>query len=253
MPVPVQDIIDQMRFALDAEGQDYYDDNRDFIPSINASVRWLVNVINQAIGENKVSEEVLVDLSTVDVFYTSKNSRVSLNVFPSEVWTIIGVYPKPVVDDTGNAYTPPVSNINSAHRTDKYFIESEYSCKRLNAEEWNENSDNPFEAGYKKADLNCPDVLDFAYVGPKNYGSNGSGLTREIEIRPYIPEENVAVEYIRKHDKITLVTDDVEFPDTLFQMIFNRALKYIAYKQGDQTNLFAVTSEDIEQLINSVT
>lgn len=251
MPIPVQDIIDQMRFALDAEGQDYYDDDRDFIPSINASVRWMVSVINQALGQQKVGEEVLRDLLTVRVCYTNVASRVSLNVFPEEVWTIVGVYPRPELGDIiGQVWTPPVSNIDSSLRNDKYFIKSDYSCKRLTSEEWN-NSGNPFEAGYTGLDADCEGLLDFAYSGPRNYGASGSGLSREIEIRPYIPEENVAIEYVRKHNRITLVTDDVEFPETLFQMIFNKALKYISYKQTDGTNLFTVADDDIALLINS--
>ena len=32
-------------------------------------------------------------------------------------------------------------------------------------------------------------------------------------------------------------------------MLFDKALNYIAYKQGDQTNIYSVTNQDVQQLI----
>jgi hypothetical protein len=46
------------------------------------------------------------------------------------------------------------------------------------------------------------------------------------------------------------LADEISFPHSVFQLLFDKALNYIAYKQGDQTNLFGVTSQDINQLLN---
>jgi hypothetical protein len=241
-----------MRFALDAEGNDYYDDARDIIPSINASVKWLTSVINIAIGQNKAGEEIFRDLSIVGVFQTSKDSRISLNVFPHEPWTIIGVYPIPTTDSTGRTYTPPSNLDASSYRTDLYYVDSEKSCKRLTSEEWNDNRGNPFEAGYI-GNASCPELADYAYLAPKNYLSDSSStIDREIEIRPNLISKLAAVEYVKKPTVVTALTDSIEFPDSLFQMLFNRALKYIGYKQGDGTTLDTVTDKDLQLLINAV-
>ena len=70
MPILGQDMASQMRFALDAEGADHYDDALDIIPAINSAVRWLENVINIALGEKKIGEEIFQDLTTAGVFQT---------------------------------------------------------------------------------------------------------------------------------------------------------------------------------------
>jgi len=86
----------QLRFALDAENSDHYRDDMDIIPAINAAVKWLTSVVNSAYGQDKIGEEFFRELSTSGVFLTSDTSRVSLEIFPSEVWSILAVYPKPI-------------------------------------------------------------------------------------------------------------------------------------------------------------
>ena len=76
MPILAQTLADQMRFALDAEGADHYDDTLDIIPAINAAMKWLNNVISIAFGQRKIGEEIFQDISTTGVFQTSKDSRI---------------------------------------------------------------------------------------------------------------------------------------------------------------------------------
>jgi len=49
---------------------------------------------------------------------------------------------------------------------------------------------------------------------------------------------------------ITNLSQNVEFPNSVFQLLFDKALNYIAYKQGDQTNIYGVTAQDIQQLLS---
>lgn len=256
MPISTQDVRDQMLFALDAEGSDYYDDARDIIPAINASIKWLTNVVNIALGKNKSAEEVFRDISIVKVFQTSEDSRISLDVFPHPVWTILAVYPLPETKSTTvTAGSPPATVKNSIHRPDLYHVTAEFSCKRLTSEEWIDNKTNPFEAGYTGTSQLCPDLLDYAYLSPKNYDpvNPANNITREIEVRPIINQGLVTIEYVKQPTVIAVLGDDIDFPATTFQMIFDKALQYIAYKQGDQTNLYSVTSQDINTLINAIT
>tara|TARA_R110002020_G_scaffold148779_5_gene324850 strand:- start:18080 stop:18841 length:762 start_codon:yes stop_codon:yes gene_type:complete len=252
MPILAQDMANSMRFALDAEGAEHYDDTLDIIPAINAAQRWLVNVLNIALGEKKIGEEIFQDISTARVFQTTKDSRISFSVFPEEVWTILAIYPLPETGGTGQSFTPPTENYKSALRTDLYHITSDNDAKRLTTEEWISNKDNPFEAGYLQTSI-CPDIQEYAYLSPINYFPDGTTtVNREIEIRPLLNQKNVTVVWARKPTIITALTDNIEFPDTAFQTIFNKALQYISYKQGDQTNLNSITTQDISLLIKSI-
>jgi hypothetical protein len=85
--IQVQELRNQLAFALDAEGSDHYRDDLDYIPAINASVKWLTNVINSALGTDKFGEEFFRDLTYSGVFKTDNSSRVSLNVFPT--WSLV--------------------------------------------------------------------------------------------------------------------------------------------------------------------
>jgi len=252
MPILGQDMANQIRFALDAEGADHYDDALDIIPAINASVKWLVNVINIALGEKKIGEEILQDLTTAGVFQTSKDSRVSFSVFPDPVWTILAIYPLPTTETTGMAFTPVVDPKNSAYRNDLYHVSSDNDCKRLTVEEWSSNRGNPFEAGYEGSAI-CDELKEYAYLAPINYSPNGTGIIdRELEVRPALNQQLTTIIWAKAPTPITSLAQDIEFPQTAFQVLFNKALQYIAYKQGDGTSLHSITSQDIQLLIQSI-
>ena len=252
MPILAQTLADQMRFALDAEGADHYNDTLDIIPAINASMKWLNNVMSLAFGQKKIGEEIFQDISTAGVFQTSKASRISFSVFPEPVWTILAIMPSPTTDTTGQIFTPPASTKNSAYRNDLYHIASEFDAKRLTIEEWTINRNNPFEAGYDGTVI-CDALKEYAYTAPANYSPLGTNtIDREIEIRPALNQKLVTVFWAKKPTPITSLADFIEFPDTAFQTLFNKALQYISYKQGDQTTLNTVTNQDIQILLQSI-
>ena len=252
MPILAQTLADQMRFALDAEGADHYDDALDIIPAINASMKWLNNLITMALGQKKIGEEVFQDISISRVFQTSKDSRISLSVFPDSVWTILAVFPEPSTDGTGQIFVPPVSSTYSALRNDLYHVTSEKDAKRLTVEEWVINKGNPFEAGYE-GDSICDELKEFAYLAPINYSPLGTDtIDREIEIRPALDQKLVTVVYAKQPTPITALVDFIEFPDTAFQTLFNKSLQYISYKQGDGTSLNTITTQDIQLLVQSI-
>ena len=57
-----------MAFALDAEGSDYYRDDLDYIPAINAAIQWLTSVVNLALGGDKLGEEFFRDIAFSGIF-----------------------------------------------------------------------------------------------------------------------------------------------------------------------------------------
>lgn len=245
-----QELRNQIRFALDAENSDHYRDDLDIIPAINAAVKWLTSVVNAAYGQNKLGEEFFRELSSSGVFLTSNTSRVSLSVFPNEVWSILGIYANPTTRDIPGVPVPVTSDKNrSYYLPNKLHLSSTDPCKRLNIEEWATNYDNPFEAGYQGNQI-CDSLKLYAYLNPINYqGYSPSYLTQELEIRPSSQNKEITIFWAKKPSQIVNLSDEINFPYSVFQLLFDKSLNYIAYKQGDQTNIYGVTSQDIQQLL----
>ena len=138
----------------------------------------------------------------------------------------------------------------SYFRPDRVFVSADLDCKRLNIEEWANNKKNPFEAGYDGSEL-CNGLKRYAYLNPINHrNSNTNNLhSEEIEIRPSVANDFVVVFWIKKPVPITDLSENIEFPNSCFQLLFEKALNYISYKQGDQTNIYTVSDRDINQLL----
>ena len=229
----------QLAFALDAEGSDHYRDDLDYIPAINGAIRWLTAVVSSAYGQDKFSEEFFRDLTNSGVFLTNNNSRVFLSSFPSEVWTILAVYVKPDVEVDALLPVPATPDTKqSYYLSNLIHVSSADDCKRLNLEEWAVTKNNPLEDGYDGNQL-CEGLKYYAYMLSTNM----------IEVRPAIANGYTTIFWVKKPTPITTITDDIEFPSSVFQLLFDKALNYISYKQGDQTNLYSVSSQDIQQLL----
>lgn len=251
--IQVQELRNQLAFALDAEGSDHYRDDLDYIPAINAAVKWLTNVINSQLGKDKIGEEFFRDLTYSGVFKTDDCSRVSLDTFPSEVWSILSIYVDPETREIEGQTAPTTDDDTISYFQNHLLHKGAYkSCKRLSIEEWATNRSNPFENGYDGDQLSdC--LKQYAYLNPINYENTNQGATaKEVEIRPAIVNDNVTIFWVKKPEVITAITDEIEFPDSVFQLLYNKALSYIAYKQGDQTNVYSVTREDIALLLNVI-
>jgi len=243
----------QLAFALDAEGSDHYRDDLDYIPAINAAIKWVVAIINSAMGENKVSEEFFAELAYSGVFKTTNTSRVSFNVFPSEVWTLLAIYAKPELELIQGIPTTSTPDLKQSYFIgEQLHVTSSHSCKRLTLEEWAFDRKNPFEAGYEGNAI-CGEVAQYAYLSPINYQGNSTSLkSQEIEIRPKVVNDYVTIFWAKTPNLITSINDNIEFPNSVFQLLFDKALNYISYKQGDQTNIYSVSSNDVQQLIGLI-
>jgi hypothetical protein len=249
--ISAQELRNQMAFALDAEGSDYYRDDLDYIPAINASIKWMTSVVNLTLGEDKLGEEFFRDIAYSGIFQTNNYSRISLTTFPTEPWTILAVYPRPVTDTINNNF-PSVLQTESAYRPDLVYVNSTQDCKRLTIEEWSRNRENPFEAGYEGTSIATP-LIKYAYLAPYNHtNSNTGNRSQEIEIRPAIPNQLAAIFWVKKPEPITSLSDNIEFPSSVFQLLFDKALQYIALKQGDGTTIFTATASDMQLLLKSL-
>ncbi len=246
--ISVQTVVDRMKSVLDAEGSDRYLFDQDFKPAINSSIDWLVSVFNSAFSDSKLSEEDLRELVKTTIWQTNAYSRIFLNELDLgyKIWSILAVYPKPTITPTT---TPPVlpSPEISTFMGGISYLSSSNSAKRLTIEKWNKNDKNVFSAGNS---ILTGSLESYAYLGHIDYRSstyNSGG--EEIEIRPSLNGEFVGVALLKSPDKISSISDSIEFPETILDLLFQKALNFVAYKQGDRTSLYSVTNQDIATLV----
>ena len=74
-------------------------------------------------------------------------------------------------------------------------------------------------------------------------------IVEEIEIRPYLDNQLVAVTYLVTPKQITADTDTISFPQTMKNLLIDKALNFIYLKQGDGTNLYSITEREISTLV----
>jgi len=251
--IQAQELRDQLAFALDAEGSDHYIDDLDYIPAMNAAIKWLTNVVNSAFGKDKIGEEFFRDLTYSGVFRTDDCSRVSLNVFPNDVWSILAIYINPETREIPGQVAPLTPNDNDSYFINNLLHKSSFiSCKRLSIEEWATSRPNPFEDGYDGNQI-CDELKRYAYLNPINYENTNVGVTaKELEVRPAVNNDNLTVFWVKKPGTIDTLADNIEYPESVFQLLFNKSLNYISYKQGDNTTIHSVTDKDIALLLNVI-
>lgn len=259
MPIPVASVISRIReVGLDAQpNTNFYNDTDDIIPAIDSSVKWLVSVINMAKAQNKATEEVLRELSKCFVYSTSELSRI---IFEESIWSIDAV--APLCDSTSNGTTPPApptTKFNSVKLTDQSFVISYYSAYRKTIEEVNQNRLNPMSPGFMPELLTQSDLTEgskfniaFAYVPSYDYIQGASAPGAYIEILPHIPKKKCAVFFVENPAEITAANQTIQFPVSCFNLIYEKALQFISYSQGDGTNIWGVTESDISKLFKAV-
>lgn len=259
MPILVSDIIARMRnVGLDAQpNTDFYDDLRDLVPAIDSAVKWTVSVINKAKAENKATEEILRELSQARIYRTNDQSRI---LFEEAFWSIDAVAPLPdTVSNTTPAPTPTTSGFQSLYRSDLSFVRSYYSAARKTIEETNQNRTNPFSPGFlpenvTQADLTAGSKLNitFCYVPSYDYIYPTVAAGSYIEILPEIPQKLCAVFVVKNPATIVATTDTILFPVSIFNIIYEKALQFVSYVQGDDTNIWGVTGNDVALLVKSI-
>jgi hypothetical protein len=250
MAIQVQTVVDRGAAALDAENNDYYKFDQDYKPNINSAIEWLVLVFNEIFGKKKVVPEQLRDLVKVRVFQANQYSRVSFN--PADVghslWTIIGVYPEPQLHPN-NSIAPLADPNQSKFMPGKSFVRSDYSAARKTSEQANINHKNPFLEG-SEVFSSTSGLRQFSYRDFADYSSStySNPSAPEIEIRPSIGGKYVAIEYLKYPTPVTLITDVLEFPESMTQVITEKMLSFMSTKQGDQTTLWNISEGDIKRI-----
>jgi hypothetical protein len=247
MPILVQDIVDRCESALDAEGFQRYTFDNDFLPAINYAKEWLVSAFNRAFADTKLSEESLRELVKVRVWIASPYSRITYNdtTVGDKLWSIFAVYPK--ITYAGTLAAAPAGSV-SVYCPNASYIKSYKSAKRGTLEEVNQNRLNPFAAG-NEVNL-CGETTDYLYTFAVDYnGAYTSTPAHELEVYPSVALEPVALAYLAFPTDIDDETDYLPFPETMTNLVVNKALEWISYKQGDNTTLKMVSDEDVKTLV----
>lgn len=234
---------------------DYYNDTEDLIPAINVAIRWLVSVIDAARAKDKRTDESLKFLSVAQVYQLNASSRVSI---PDTIWTVDSIMVCPVTRYNGSTpVTQPNKNI-SVYRSDLNHISSLYEASRQTIQEWNVGVDSPFQPG------NIITQLPVGFDGTKTYNVTFGFLDNysynpvhptyiDIEIRPYVPNKLVTLFVVLNPTDISATTDFIQFPESLYTLLYSKSLQVVSYNQGDMTSLNMVTTADINALISSIT
>lgn len=252
MPILVQEVVNRSLSALDAEGSDRYLFDQDFKPGIKYAQEWLTAAFNSGFSSNKLSGEVLRELVKIKVWQANDFSRVAIN--PTDIghkfWTILAIYPNPVT----YPFQQPVANAQkdkSIFMPNLSYRSGKSSTNRLTLEEWNNNALNVFAPGNNIL-LTSDTLNDYAYLDFGDYSSlsyNNPG-TYEMEIRPSMANKFVAIAYLKRPNDINLITDSMEFPDSLISVVVEKVLNWVSVKQGDGTNLYNITEKDVQQLVS---
>lgn len=245
--IQVQEIVNRGLSILDAEGSDRYIFNRDFKPAINDTIEWLVSAFNKVLSENKLSEEALSDLTKTKIFQANQFSRIFIDEsqLGHKVWSLLAVMPDPEVYPSAQ---PPAQATpeRSVYRPDLSFVKSSYSADRITVEQRNENRENVFMPGNETLQNK---LKTFSYVSAFNYGSSNYAQNKEIEILPSVAGKFVAISYLKRPNLVSVVTDTVEFPESLTNVIVQKMLNFVSTKQGDRTNLFSISDKETRTLI----
>ena len=252
MPINTSSLaLEIRRLGLDAEGSNYYSDERDIAPAINAACRWAVQAFVSEKGLTKFKDEALRELKHSRVFLTSSASRVKI---PDDVWSIEAVYPLPTVSPTGFNPSSPSNQLASAEQTGAIHLDAEDSAKRLTVEEWMQNKRNPFHPGNIIQEQSCSeDKWRFGYLDMFTYPNEANqGLADEnmIEIRPHIPRRLVTVFTVNVPDEVTAPggvysPTSIPFATVLRTVLAEKALNYIARRQGDGTTIYSTSAAEI--------
>ena len=225
------DIFSDVRSQLDDDNSGRYTEAADLVPAFNKAVLYLVNVFNFAFDQKKITPESLRELAVNKVLATTGTTtkRVDLTSV-TDLWTILGVDPDPVVTGTPAVLSETVNRW----------------AKRMTLEQWNDALSDPFSAA---SGISIPQGLVRAgYIGPGAYFGDGKLY---LMVRPgsIFTQDNIALWYLKNPTKAISGTSTVEFPRSLYGLLVEKVVNYISNQHGPESPYGKVTDKEINQLL----
>jgi hypothetical protein len=261
--ITYQELESTMAANLDAEGSDRYLPEQDYVPAINSAVSRAMTAIGYVMANRDGSEEAIRELTYTRIFQTNSEGGVAISdpALVSDlghgIWNVLAVYARPeVIPSTA---TPSAQQDQvSLYRDDVAFSGSGDPVERVTLEEIAVLRNNAFMSGNEVLASN-PKRVTFSYYIVGNAGSTGydSGIG-EVRVLPksVTSKSFVGISYLANPVELTpanYTTVQIPFPQSMKRTLADWALQYIAWKQGDGTNLQVNAQRDAQELFQLAT
>ena len=218
-----------IRARLDDDNSGRYDVANDLVPAVNASIDFWVNVLNSGFESKRIVHESLADLIQAKKYTAVVYGTTAAVPLPDgeDIWTIFGV------------------DIDAVEEGNKWIGKGR-KAHRVSIAEWSWETGNPFALGSSQ-----PQVDDFRhpiYIGIGNYMADGN---KGILIRPASllnANKDVLLWYLTNPTKIVDGASEVEFPQSMYSLILNKAVNYISFQHGGQSPYYQFTAQEVNQL-----
>jgi len=262
-----------MLARLDANGTDAYDINLDRIKAVNGAQKLILSAISSFLNRKKPSGEAVRDLKSTAVFQTSQFGQVTLdqlllglvNFVPpwqtssQKLWAVLAVYPE-FQSVAPYTITPDAVPTRSIFRGDIQFVKPVKSAKYWTEEEWSGVQNDPFSPGNN---LFSGTMKEYGYV----FGSSpviASGIRPlPLTIVPYTAgvRSIVAITYLRHPNYVPEMTGEtdplytqvqLEWPESIAELLVAVSLRLISYKQGDNSTLGSLSTQEMSILLNAI-
>lgn len=252
-----------MQANLDAEGSERYLDVQDYIPAINSAVSRAMTAISFMMAQRDNTEEAVRDLTYVRMFQTNSQGGVAISdpallaSLGHGIWNVLAVYAEPITVEPNPAILPLNPN-QSVYRDDLSWSGSGQPVERVTLEEVPVLRTNRFMSGNETL-ADKPKRRTYAYYIVGNGSSNSySSGTGEIRVLPQsqVNQKLVAIAYLANPielDANNYLTAQIQFPQSMKRTLADWALQYIAWKQGDGTNLQMNAQKDAMELFQMTT
>ena len=223
---------------LDALESEHYTDDNDYIPAINSAVKYIMDLVVTAFGNNKFSEEDFREIHYKRIFQTSEYSRVTFDssTLGHQVWTVTSVNPEPVMVPASPTITSTGVG-ESIYRNDVTYRDSNKWATRLTDEEWERNRRNKYKPG--NIVETCPDLIQYSYKAATNYKSTAyiPIVDQEVQIRPELNRQLVGIGYLAVPADVTdISTGNLPFPISMQDLIVRRTSYEIIAKDPGHPN-----------------
>ena len=260
----------QILARLDAEGTDAYELNLDRIAAVNGAQDLLQSVMTSLFEAKKFSAEALRDLHYNAVYQTNHYGQVTLDLNLNaqtyqaperfKLWTVVAVHPEFVPQFRDAAPDNDPVRERSKMRPDIRFIAPIKSADRGTFEDWSKRENDVFAPGNS---LLTGSLVQYVYFfGSRPMLSSSTNLSQlPLTIRPHVSGTRrlVAIDMLKAPRKVpemqqgdsTYTTFELEWPESMTELVISLALRFIAFKQGDQTNLAQLTGQEMSMLLSA--
>lgn len=203
------------------------------------SVNYITGLFERAYESRRITAEAFTDLLRVKTYaLISQGDSVSIDVSGevNSMWAIVGL--DPLVANTGNPnYT---------------YTDTQYKwAKKLSIDEWGENIGNPFKAG--SSVLKAIGLTDFGYIMAWGSQHDDDPAKRILLLRPASmftdAGDRIALWYLNYPTTVTDLSDTLEFPLKLTNLLVQQTLKYLSTQQGARQSLYQITDKEMAEFI----